>query len=105
MHFCKFLLLCSFVILIKTVSCSKNLKTEEVIYELARTLQDQTVNENVVISPLGATLALAQINQLSCCRFVRLLEAVMNWNVNGILFFFFLYFYSIYIKNLNFSRA
>lgn len=96
MNFGKYLLLCSFVILIKTVSCIQSLKTVEVIYELARVLQDQTVNENVVISPLGATLALAQINQISCCRFNKLLEGAMNWNVNGTYFFSSL----IYLFNL-----
>lgn len=95
MYLCKYLLLCLFLILIKTVSCIQTLTTKEVIYELARTLQDQTVNENVVISPLGATLALAQINQISCCRFNRLLEGVMNWNVTGT-YFFGLYQDSIY---------
>lgn len=85
MHFCKYLLFCSFVILIKTVSCQKNkVKTERVIYELARTLQEQSIEDNVrenfVISPLGATLALAQINQLSCCRFKTLLKDTMKWD-------------------------
>lgn len=83
MHFCKYLSFCSLAILIKTVSC---IKTAEVIFDLARTLQDQNFfeeNENVVISPLGASLALAQINQLSCCRFKKLLQGVMKWDVDG----------------------
>lgn len=95
MHFCKYLLYCSFVILIKslTISCKKT--TPEVIYELTRTLQDQKVidtNENVVISPLGATLALAQLNQITCCRFKNLLKSFMKWeNIGRLIFIVLIY--------------
>lgn len=85
MHFCKCLVFFSFVILIKTVLCIEK-ETVEAIYELARTLnyQDDEVNKNVVISPLGATLALAQISQISCCRFNRLLGDFIKSDIQGI---------------------
>lgn len=89
MNFCKCLFFFSCVILIKTVLCLEK-DTAEAIYELARTLnsQDVEVNKNVVISPLGATLALAQISQISCCRFNRLLGDFMKTDIQGTVFFF-----------------
>lgn len=94
MHFCNYFLYCSLVLILiqsKTVSSKKATEkiyntTPEVIFELTRTLQDQNnvdKNENVVISPLGATLALAQINQLSCCKLKKLIREFMKWDDIG----------------------
>lgn len=98
MHFCNYFLYCSLVLILaksETVSCKKATDeiydtTPEVIYEFTRTLQDQNnvdETENVVLSPLGATLALAQINQMSCCRLKTLMREFMKWDNIGTFLF------------------